>query len=376
MTRHRILHFIPTMGGGGAERQLAYIASGQRTQAWDVHVALYSGGPNLQRLRETGAVIHHVGIRGSYDVRSLAKAAALIRSTRADIVHTYLLQTDVVGGLAAAAMRTPWVLGERASGVTYYNDSLKNNLRVLVARTASAIEANSAAGVAYWAEKCPRVPRRVISCGLPFEEIEGAPAANLDLYRGERRLPLILFAGRFDEQKNVMMMLTALAELFRERDAVGILCGHGPLDDAVRSAIARLGIGHRVFLPGYVLDIWSWMKAADVFLSVSHFEGRPNTVLEAAACRTALIVSDIPEHREFLRQQQSALFADRNDALSIAAALRETIDDPAAARARAAAAFEIVSQFTIDAMTAELNDLYNDVLNGSPAAKRAGERRF
>ncbi len=57
-------------------------------------------------------------------------------------------------------------------------------------------------------------------------------------------------------------------------------------------------------------SVWALMKKASVFVSLSAYEGCPNTVMEAMACGCPIIVSDIPEHREIL-DEQSALFVTR-----------------------------------------------------------------
>ena len=54
----RILHLIDSLGGGGAERQLAYLAGGLVARGHEVHVLSLDGGPHRQRLVEKGAVLH------------------------------------------------------------------------------------------------------------------------------------------------------------------------------------------------------------------------------------------------------------------------------------------------------------------------------
>ena len=49
------------------------------------------------------------------------------------------------------------------------------------------------------------------------------------------------------------------------------------------------------------------MKRADVFVSVSHFEGHPNTVFEAAVVGCPLVLSEIPEHHEVLEGFRGAV---------------------------------------------------------------------
>ncbi len=69
------------------------------------------------------------------------------------------------------------------------------------------------------------------------------------------------------------------------------------------------------------------MKVARVFVSPSRFEGHPNVVLEAIACGTSLIVSDIPEHREFL-DPSCAVLVSPDDVTGLTAAIEAALSDP------------------------------------------------
>ena len=103
------------MAGGGAERQLTYLARELATLGWDVHVALIRRGPNWLRLRESGATIHEVASSGSYDARKLQRLRRVIGAVQPDLIQVWLLQMEVFGGLAAMTTRTPWIFSERAS---------------------------------------------------------------------------------------------------------------------------------------------------------------------------------------------------------------------------------------------------------------------
>ena len=157
--------------------------------------------------------------------------------------------------------------------------------------------------------------------------------------------------------------------LRRREDAVAVVAGRGPDEEQARRRVADLGMDDRILLPGYLPDLWSWMKAASAFVSVSHFEGQPNVVVEAAACRCPQVLSDIPEHREFLTDGVSALLVDRHDPQAIARGIEHVLDAPEDAAARAATAYEIVARWTPRAIAARHLELYGRVL------KEAGARR-
>jgi glycosyltransferase involved in cell wall biosynthesis len=355
----RILHCSPTLLAGGAERQLAYLAVEQVRIGHDVHVAVMAEGQLAERVRAAGATIHHLRGSGNRDPRLLWQIYRLIGRLQPEIVHTWLMQMDVIGGAAALARRKAWVLSEQASAAAY--DVPFAGVRAFLARGAGAVDANSAFGADYWAAVRPRLPRYVIPSAVPVEEIAASPAADPAALQLPPGVPIVLYAGRFVEQKNVLRIPLVLQQLFADRDAVAVLFGDGPLLEPTRDAARSAGIESRVRFPGFGTDLWSWMKIATAFLSPTFFEGRPNTVMEAAACRCPLVVSDIPEHREFL-DEQSALLVPPDDVAAIAAALRRIIDFPAEAAARAERAYQAIAAVTVAAMTARVDQLYDDVL--------------
>jgi glycosyltransferase involved in cell wall biosynthesis len=355
----RILHCVPSLGPGGAERQLTYLATEQVRAGHEVHVAVVAGGFFAERMKAVGATIHQLGARGR-DPRLLWQMYRLAGTLRPDVIHTRLPSMDILGGAVAVVRRIPWIVSERSSSLAYARGAA-SAVRAMLARWATAIEANSAAGAAYWSGRKIGVPLIINPPGVPLEAIAATPAADPASLRIPDGLPLILFAGRFGSEKNVLLVLRALAQLFRETDAVAVLCGNGPQDEEARALATSLGIADRVRFPGAIEGVWSWMKVASVFVAPSIFEGRPNGVMEAAAAHCPLVVSDIPPHREFL-DEGSALFVPADDPAAIAAALRQVIEAPADAAARAACAFAAVSPLTFAAMTARVDALYEDAL--------------
>src|ERR1051326_6524792 len=123
---------------------------------------------------------------------------------------------------------------------------------------------------------------------------------------------IILFAGRRAAQKNIELLLDALAMVLAERPATAIFCGDGLQRAAFESKASSLGIAHRTRFLGSVPNVWSWMKVASVVVSPSLFEGDPNVVLEAIAARAPLVVSDIAPHRALLNERTAWLVDPRS----------------------------------------------------------------
>jgi glycosyltransferase involved in cell wall biosynthesis len=356
------------MDGGGSERQLAMLAGAQRRDGHDVHVALRSGGSTLPILEASGARLHWLPRRRNHDARLLFDVARVVRAVAPDLVQTWLPQMDVVGGAVARALGVPWILSERSSGGAY-RASPKFRLRRAVARSASAVVANSSGGAEFWADHSPPSrPRFVVRNAIDSGAIRGARvAAPLGLGR------YVLYAGRLDPLKNIPVVLTALRRVLAEcPDLQAVMCGAGPEQHRVDAAVADGEFGGKLRSLGFRSDVWGLMREATAFVSVSVVEGQPNVVLEAMAAGCPVVVSDIPAHREIV-DDSCAWVVPANDPDAVAAALLDVVRNPTRAARLAAAAQRRIQSYTLEAAAAQYGEIYRRVVE-SARARRGGAR--
>jgi glycosyltransferase involved in cell wall biosynthesis len=354
-----VLHVIPSFLGGGAERQLSLLAPELCRLGVATHVAYSHEGVNLRPLRTSSVVLHPVIGRGNYDPYLLVKIVSIIRKVRPDIVQTWLPQMDTLAGLASLLTRTPFILSERSSAAAY-NSGWKHRLRRHVGIHARAIVANSRAGLHYWEGSGNR--QRVIRNGVDFAAVSSSRSASPASVGLPRDARIILFAGRLIEVKNVSRLLDGLDRVLATRpDTAALLFGEGHLRGALESKIASLGTRSRVRLLGFTTELLPWMRRAAAFVSVSHFEGQPNTVLEAAAVGCPLVLSSIEPHKEIL-DHNSARFCEPLSIPDIARAIGEVLDKPEAASARAATAQRLAESWSISHTAQEHLKLYGEIV--------------
>jgi glycosyltransferase involved in cell wall biosynthesis len=261
---------------------------------------------------------------------------------------------DVAGGLAAIATRTPWIVSERTNSIYYARDA-KHRLRRFLGRFAGAVVANSPGGAEYW--NGTGVPIVVVPNAVPLAAIEAAPRDGGDPAFAE----LVLFVGRLDEAKNLPNFIDACAAIVRERNAVVLICGDGPLRADLAARIERAGVADSIRLLSFRDDVWSLMKRADVLVAPSWYEGHPNAVLEAIAAGCPLVVSDIPAHRAFL-DESTALFAPPDDVGALTRAIGLALADRPAARERAASAKALLARWSIERVSSEYLRIYEKVV--------------
>jgi len=344
------------MAGGGAERQLVYLAGELVSRKWDVHVALTKGGPNYDALVSTGCRIHKIPCLNNHDIMILLRLMILIRRIRPQLVQTWMRQMDVLGGIASILTGVPFILSERNCEAAYPL-SIKHLLRVCAGRFAVCIISNSFGGSRYWQKMTGSGTRtHIVKNLLPLTRIEnvGPSACGIDLPSTSK---VLLFAGRFSAQKNIETIIDAFEIVSSQKDVVLLLCGEGELRSRAEELVLRKNLASKVFFLGYVQNVWGLMKRADLFISVSTYEGRPNVVLEAMACCCPLILSDICAHREVIHDG-GALFVDPKNTSDLAHAIMTCIENPEISRQMALKAKEEVSSYSIAAITDQYESIY------------------
>lgn len=356
-----ILHAISSLSGGGAERQLNYIVPELVRTGHEVHIAFIHEGPaRPSGLDHGGAHLHQIHAGSNYDPRILWQLFRLINRLKPDILHTWIMQMDILGGIAACTGHVPWVLREPTNGKGDVG-ILKRFIRTRIAAAASAIISNSMSGSNYWKAKYKSKPKYIIPNAVPVNQIENEPISDLSKHGIKPNQKTIIYVGRFTRDKNIFNLIDALHEVLKNDQIGAILCGTGPLLESARKRVSRLGLSGKVHLPGYLSDAWGIMKHADIFISISNREGVPNAVLEAIACGCPLVVSDIPQHRAFL-DGNSAVFVDQNNPSDVSQAIIETFHNIKGARERSDMARRNIQGWSVSSIAKKYQTVYDALI--------------
>ncbi|MFT3867309.1 MAG: glycosyltransferase [Nibricoccus sp.] len=359
----RILHLIPTLSGGGAERQLANLAPALVDLGHDVHVGYCYEGVAPTQWR--GVCLHRLPLSSNYDPVLLWRVVQLTRRLRPDVVQTWIFQMDIIGGIATRVTGVPWIFREPSSERAYAG-RWKASLRVGVARFANAIVSNSQGGDDYWRQKLQRGRRFVVPNGIALDEIRSADApltSEILALKG----PVIVYVGRLAADstgsKRLDLLIRAVGCLQQRMPASLILCGTGPQKASLEKLAAAVCSAGSVHFSGHVSSDMAWTilkRKASIFTSLSEYEGCPNTVLEAMGCGCPLVVSDIPAHREFL-SDDSATFVQCFSPSEVAEKLGVALTDRSATLRKAENAAVAIQKWSLSAMANNYVHIYNTV---------------
>ena len=124
--------------------------------------------------------------------------------------------------------------------------------------------------------------------------------------RSEHDIPdeatLVFSIGSLTPMKRPSLLARTMGEVAaRDESVYCVIAGDGPLSDDVNEHVHA---SERVRAIGRVseTDKWRWFADADLFVSLSAYEGMPVATIEALSFGLPVVLSDIPAHRQVLAE--------------------------------------------------------------------------
>ncbi len=351
--RLRVLHVVPSLQGGGAERVLLTLLGGLTDLSH--MLAVTEDGP-LRPL-----VPPAVPVRIAATERSLAR---LMKSYRPEVVHTWLDDSLIMAALPAAGLgialvhriyNTPSAHRAWEPGGPGYTDTLSHALRGASRVVALSATAADDAAAFY------RIDRpHVIYNGLPLAGRRGMGATAIPKAPGRF---VILNVGRLEPQKGQTYLIEAFARIACRHPHVDVwIAGRGQLERELKTQAADAGIADRVKFVGFHEDVAALHAAADVFAFPSMFEGFGNALAEALLAGLPVIASDLDVIRnDVTGGRPAAVLCPPGDAGALADALDRLIGDASARALLGRAAREAGARFSRAHMLDEYRRLYADL---------------
>ncbi|MDJ0380502.1 glycosyltransferase [Streptomyces sp. G-G2] len=335
-----VLHLVQPVEGGVA-RVVIDLVRAQSAAGIRAVVGCPPGGQLADGAREAGAEVlpWRAGrAPGPGLAAEVAGAVRLVRRVRPDLLHAHSAKAGLAGRLAVRGT-LPTVFQPHAwsfDAATGATGALALRWERFAARWADRVlcvseaerRAGEAAGItARWS---------VVRNGVDLDHFRpgrGSPADDRKAARAGLPLPagfadgapLAVCVGRLCEQKGQDVLLRAWPELLGALPGARlVLVGDGP--DAER---LRRTAPPGVFFAGAAPDIRPWLRAADLVVLPSRWEGMALAPLEAMACGRPVLVSDVSGARESLPPGQGRLcLVPPEDPTALAKALGLLLAEP------------------------------------------------
>lgn len=371
----RVLELLTTTAPGGGPRQVYDLVRHLPGKEFDVTVAGPRDGAFAERFRALGHAVAGVGANRLRPGPLLA-TLRLVRARGIEVIHSHGKGAGLYGRLAARWTGVPAVHTFHGLHYERYPPRLQRLYLGVERRLArwthtiihvSRTQEAEALGLRLVASRQSVTVPNGVDLDAQDRLVGAAPIPRETFGLGRDRFVLGTVA-RFDPVKRLDTLVGALRAL--ERPCVSLLLvGGGPEADRLRRLVAAAHLNGRVVFTGWLDDSARVYPAIDLYVAASAKEGLPLAVLEAMGAGLAVVATDVPGHRDVVRDGATGLLVPAGDERALAAAIETLMDDPERRGRMGRAGRERVrTEFGIGAMVERTAEVYR-------AAAAAGARR-
>ncbi|MCU1241705.1 MAG: hypothetical protein JWO71_2431 [Candidatus Acidoferrum typicum] len=370
MNKVKVVHIVPMLSPGGAERVAVHIVRGLNRQRYEPIVISFTErlGCDLDSLLdEAGIEVRYLGKHPGFDYRIYPRLHHVLKYYRPDIVHThlhvlryalpfllFLKRTSVLHTVHNLAKRE---IEPRARWIQRY--ALNRGVVPVAVAQEVAVSVERLYGI----QRCGVIPN-----GIPTS-LYASPQTSRKKWRaragfGEEDF-LFVCVARFAPQKNHALLLKAFAQgPASDPKAHLVLVGEGILQEGLEEQAKNLGLANRVHFLGLRSDIPDVLGATDVFVLSSDWEGNPLSVMEAMASGLPIVSTDAGGVPTLFESGKEGFIVARGDAQALGNSMasllrhRETRESLGRAAARRAK-----QNFDVSTMVQAYEELYEKLVN-------------
>lgn len=274
------------------------------------------------------------------EVKTIMRLIKILRREKPDSLHLVAMKPITLGGLAFRVSTVSRVF-VHLSGVGFLvvTDALKTNIiKQMVMRQVSALLSRKDGWLfAQNPDDCTLLARFGARFGQRLTMVGGAgvdPEYFTVLPAPSHPIPRVAYVGRMLWPKGVHVLIEAQQILAKRGVALAVDL-YGRIDEGNPQAISRAQLEQwnemaHITWHGQISDVRkAWSSADFAVVPSTEREGTPRSMLEAAACGRALIVTDVSGSRHFCSHNIEGLVVPPNDAAALAKAMEMLlVDEP------------------------------------------------
>jgi glycosyltransferase involved in cell wall biosynthesis len=364
----RLTLVIASLGRGGAERTASVLASAWAERGFNVtiitlerdDVPAYPLHPAVVlrqlKLRDGKAKhILHGLVRNLRMVRALRHA---IRDSEPHAVISFMDISNILALLAAGGLDTRVIVTEQVHPAYHYIGWHWEVLRRMLYRRAAALVCASQPMLSWFESKGIKglvIPNPVNLGNLPDSSNKNGR---------EKTGRVIIGMGRLVEQKGFDLLLEAFSRVAPLNPDWSLkILGDGPLRNQLAAQTQKLNLTNRVEFTGAVADPFRVLRAADLFVFPSRFEGFGNALCEAMACGLPVISFDCPSGpSEIIRHGIDGFLVPPEDVTALASAMDDLMCDATKRETFARKAPDVLNRFGVDGVLSMWDKVFGDIL--------------
>ena len=388
MSCHSVLHLIEALGPGGAERLLyTNLKHFDPERIRSTVITVYPHATRwLEPITALGVPVVSLNCRTTRDIpKGIRTLRTWLRANQPDLIHSHLWAANIIGRIAGRITGVPvissvhspdhepqaWADGPDVSLLKRYA------VKALDRWTANLGNTRLIAVSDYVRKSaCRDLHFSLDAIDLvynPFDvDLMKTPAGKdrTELW-GEFGLPpdslILLNVARVSRQKGLLDALRALPAIVRQYPSAHLVSVGAPADPRWTAELKReaeaLHVADHFHLLGAQSNVVDFLRACDIFVFPTLYEGLGIALIEAMAAGCACVATDIGPIPEVVQNGKDGVLVPPTDPDALARAVCDLLGDPARRSQLGAAAKQTAfSKFQPKEQAERLMRIYESVL--------------
>jgi glycosyltransferase involved in cell wall biosynthesis len=357
---------VTDLDPGGAERALVRIVTGLDRSRWTPAVfCLGPEGKLADELRQAGIDVFCYGATRAWNLGVIPWLTRHLRAFRPELLQGVLFHGNLAGRIAGRRAGVPVIVSghrvaEREKRWHLWLDRWTGRWVDHHVCVSQGVAEHVRRHLQLRAEQVTVIPNGV---ALPAAT-RAAATVRAEWGIAECEL-LVLAIGRLHRQKGFATLIDAFAAM-RPRlpgPARLLIVGDGPERGRLERRIRVHGLGESVHLAGRRDDVPDLLRAADLFVLSSLWEGMPNALLEAMAAGVPVVSTRVEGIEELLANSGCGLVVTPGSANELSSAMHRLLTGPdLAAETASRAQLFVKENFTWERSVQDYASLYDRLL--------------
>lgn len=245
-----------------------------------------------------------------------------------DICYThFIIPTGVISWLLKKKYNLSYIITAHGSDVIGHNNKRFRMLYSLLKRPWCSIVSN-ASSVTSPSEHLINLMRMTESRAKYVLIPNGIDSAFF--IKGKEKKKKILIMCRLQETKNVQCIIRALSRIDLNGWVVDIV-GDGPYREQLKRLVEKYCLEQKICFRGWIInkskEHLKVLQEAAIYISASRVENCPTSILEAIACGSNVLLSDIPAHRQLIGNLDNNIYFAMDDDKQLSIKVQKLINE-------------------------------------------------
>jgi len=324
VTRKKILFYHPFFSDGGVEKTNLLIAEEFSKKNEIIFVSNFFSNKFNEDINRIG--IKKIKLNSQRTIFSFFELSRVIKSLSPDLIFSVQMHANVMMLLINFILfynKLRIICCERLS-LQSYSKNFKGKIIIFLAKilyknakkiicnskdlSNEIIDLSKSNNVTYIYN--PTLKRNFRKLANKFK-IKDKPFLN-------KKKKIIISIGRFDDNKNQLMLLKAINNLKNNKNLNVVLIGQGYKKKDLISYSKKNKFNNNLYILGFKKNPYPYLLKSDLMVLTSNFEGLPNVLIEAMSLNIPIISTNSPTGpREILLNGRAGFLVERNNHKSL-----------------------------------------------------------